>query len=150
MKGFPDLPPIWFAAMAGLVWALSRWVPLISFEVSIWLARVPMAIGLALILWSAFWFWSKKTPIEPNHVPKALIVEGPYRVSRNPIYLGLLLILIGWALSEGGLSGFLPVAAFPFIITARFIRGEEDGLRAAFGQEADAYIARTSRWLGPV
>ena len=147
MKGFPDLPPVWFAGMGVLAWVLAAILPIWSFELSIWIARMPMAAGIILILWSAIWFFRKKTPIEPNHRPTALIVEGPYQISRNPIYLGLLLILLGWALSLGGLSALVPVLAFPVIIANRFIRSEEAGLRTEFGAEAEDYINRTARWL---
>jgi protein-S-isoprenylcysteine O-methyltransferase Ste14 len=51
-----------------------------------------------------WWFWRKKTTIEPHHTPTALIVEGPYRLSRNPIYLALLALLAGYVLRLGSLG----------------------------------------------
>ena len=105
-----------------------------------------VAGGLALIGWAALWFRRKRTSIEPREVPRALIVEGPYRVNRNPIYAGMALILLGAGLVLGALSSVVLAFAFPFIITRRFVIGEEAALREAFGAEADAYIARTRRW----
>ena len=97
--------------------------------------------------WSAWWFWRKKTTIEPHHTPTALIVEGPYRLSRNPIYLALLVLLVGYVLRLGSLSPVLLPLLFFWVLTRRFIEPEEEALRRAFGDEAEAYLARTRRWL---
>lgn len=141
----PDLPPVWLAVFALGVWVLGRWVPLLRFDVQP-LGRVLIWVGIALIVWSAVWFWRKRTPIEPGHKPVALIVEGPYRINRNPIYTGLTLILAGFALNQGALGALLAVPFYPVLITRRFILSEEAGLRAVFGSAADDYIARTRRW----
>lgn len=143
-RGFPDLPPVWAAGLAALAWVLARWLPLVPLPPG--MGQLIMAAGLGLALWSAWWFWRKRTPIEPNHVPRALIVEGPYRINRNPIYTALTLVLLGWGLSLGAASALLPALAFPLIVTARFVRGEEAALRAAFGAEAERYFAATRRW----
>lgn len=144
LRGFPDLPPVWAAAAAAASWALARWAPLVALPPG--MGRVFFAAGLGLILWAGVWFWRKRTPIEPGHVPRALIVEGPYRINRNPIYTGLALILVGWGLSLGALSALVPALVFPFVITARFITTEEAMLRAAFGAEAERYMSATRRW----
>ncbi len=145
LKSFPDLPPIWAVGVVALSWALARWLPIWSFQVPL-LPGLLFWGGLLLIGWSAVWFWRKRTPIEPGHTPKALITEGPYRINRNPIYTGLAITLLGYALGQGAVTALLPPLAFPFIITARFIRAEEDALRQAFGAEAEAWIAATRRW----
>lgn len=144
MRGFPDLPPVWALGAALSAWALARVLPVATFPAG--LGRVFVAAGLALVLWAAWWFWRKRTPIEPRETPRALIVEGPYRINRNPIYTGLVLIVAGFALSLGALSALLPALALPVILDRRFVRDEEAALRAAFGAEAEAYLARTRRW----
>lgn len=144
LRGFPDLPPVWALAMAFASWALARWLPVAPLASG--MGRLFTAAGLALILWAAVWFWRKRTPIEPHHVPRALIVEGPYRLNRNPIYTGLFLILFGWGLSLGALSALLPALLYPVIVTRRFVLAEEETLRAIFGAEAERYLARTRRW----
>lgn len=145
MKGFPDLPPIWALGAATLSWALARFLPVLRFDWP-WVSGVIFWTGLGLILWSAVLFWKNKTPIEPNHTPRALITEGPYRLNRNPIYTGLSVLLLGYALGQGALSALIPVIAFPCVITARFISREEDALRKAFGDEAERWIEGTRRW----
>ena len=145
LKGFPDLPPIWAAGVWLAQQAAAAWAPLLRFDAG-WAGTALVAAGLAAILWAAWWFRAKRTPIEPHHAPRALIVEGPYRLNRNPIYTGLAAILLGTGLNAGALSSVLLAAAFPPIVTRRFVRPEEAGLRAAFGAEADAYLSRTRRW----
>ena len=147
MKGFPDLPPIWAAFVAVLAIMAARFVPLLSFGAPRWLAGLLLLGGLGLILWSSYFFWKKKTSIEPHHTPSALIIEGPFRISRNPIYLGMSLGVFGVAIWAGSLASLVIAALFPVIINARFIRSEEAALRAQFGDEAEAYLAQTGRWF---
>lgn len=56
------------------------------------------------------------------------------------------IILIGWAFVLGAASAFIPAFVFPFLVTRRFIFGEEQGLIATFGSEAEEYLSRTRRW----
>jgi len=97
MKGFPDLPPIWAFATAILAIVLSRVFPIVTLSTPDILSWVSIAVGFAIIVWSALYFLLKKTSIEPHHIPSTLIVEGPYKVSRNPIYLGMFLGVLGIA-----------------------------------------------------
>jgi len=149
MKGFPDLPPLWLAGFCVLAWALARFFPYayLGGPVLQAIAAALTLAGIGMILWSAIWFVRKETTIEPHHTPTALIVEGPYRVSRNPIYLGMVAILTGLVLWYGALSGVILPGLFVSVLTLRFIMPEEDGLRATFGDEAEAYMAATRRWL---
>ena len=141
-----DLPPIWLGAMLVLSWLLGGVVPIFRFDMAP-LGPLVIAAGVALIAWSAWWFWRKRTPIEPRHTPTALIVEGPYRINRNPIYSGMVLILVGFGLMQGALSCLLPALLFPVLITKRFILAEEAALRTAFGAVAEDYFTRTRRWV---
>jgi len=149
MKGFPDLPPIWMALALGVAWLIATYLPLVRLFGPVWQAAgLLLALaGIALILWSALWFWRKRTTIEPHHEPAALIVEGPYRLSRNPIYLGMLAIVAGAVVWLGALSAVPVPFAFAAVLMRRFIEPEEVALRRAFGAEAQAYLARTRRWL---
>jgi protein-S-isoprenylcysteine O-methyltransferase Ste14 len=148
MQKFPDIPPIWALSGLGLSWILARWLPIWSFSQLIpgWLGWLAMAAGLGLILWSALWFRRKKTTIEPHNTPTTLIVEGPYRLTRNPIYLGMAVILAGFSVWTGAISAFVSVAVFVAIVSRRFILPEEDALRQAFGSKAQAYLEATRRW----
>jgi protein-S-isoprenylcysteine O-methyltransferase Ste14 len=140
-----DLPPIWAALAAALAWALARLAPWPGLQAGAW-PLLPGLAGGALILWAAAFFLSRRTPIEPRHAPRALITGGPFRFNRNPIYSGMMLVLLGWALHLGALAAFLPVLAWPVLITRRFVLEEEAALRRAFGPEAEAWLARSRRW----
>jgi protein-S-isoprenylcysteine O-methyltransferase Ste14 len=146
MKHFPDAPPVWALGMILLSGLLARYAPLAGFRVPIWLPVALIAAGFALMIWTAVRFRRKATPIMPREAPTALIADGPFRINRNPIYTGMTLVILGAALWFGGLSGLLPVAAFPVIVTRRFILGEEAGLRRAFGPAAEEFFRRTRRW----
>ncbi|MDA8746732.1 isoprenylcysteine carboxylmethyltransferase family protein [Litoreibacter sp.] len=148
MKGFPDLPPIWLVVFLVLNWAIASILP--GFPVgafTITLSWALIGIGLVLIAWSAFWFWRRKTTIEPHHKPAKLIKEGPFRLSRNPIYLAMSIILLGAIFGNGQPIGLVLLPIFVLIISMRFVIPEEDMLRDAFGAEGDAYIKATRRWL---
>ena len=144
LKGFPDLPPVWFAGAAAASWVLARFAPGWTFPEGF--GRAFILGGIGLIVWALVWFRRKKTPVEPNHTPRALIVEGPYRINRNPIYTGLALILIGWALALGAVTALIPALAFGPIISRRFVAPEEKTLLEAFGEEAETFFRRTRRW----
>lgn len=141
-----DLPPVWAALAALASWGLSAAFPAPALHLGPALPLLLGAVGFALILWSALAFRRARTPIEPRHDARTLITGGPFRINRNPIYTGLTLILAGFALHLGSLAAWLPVAAFPAVVTRRFILDEEARLRRAFGAEAEAWIARSRRW----
>jgi protein-S-isoprenylcysteine O-methyltransferase Ste14 len=144
-----DMPPVWLLAFMAAVWGQARiWNPLgFDATLTLWLGWEFIIAGLALALWAAFYFLSHKTSVVPRNTPKAMISDGPYRISRNPIYLADAMILLGFALLQGSPVGILTVPVFMAIIWTRFIKGEEAGLRATFPEEFDAYTTRTRRWL---
>lgn len=149
VKGFPDLPPLWLLGCLLLTWLLASLVPIVSFAgpISTMIAWVLTVGGLGLIAWSGMWFWRKRTTIEPHHTPEVLIVEGPYRVSRNPIYLGMITIAAGAVFWHGAFSALPLPAILAVVLQRRFIEPEEIALHMAFGDAALEYISSTRRWL---
>ena len=148
LRDFPDLPPIWMLGHGAAAWAAAELLPLVSFRNGLneTLGFGLAVLGASLAVWASLWFWRKRTTIEPREEPDALIVEGPFRINRNPIYAGMALILLGWSVWLGTLSAWLAVLPFPWLIERRFVLGEESALRAAFGAEADRYMLATTRW----
>lgn len=149
MKGFPDIPPMWWAGSVAIIYAakwVAPWAHVHAGLLSV-LASLLFVAGLSLIVWSAIWFRRKKTPIEPHHTPKALIVEGPYRLSRNPIYLALVLLTAAFTLRFGSIVGVLATFGLWWVLDRRFAATEEAKLQAQFGREAEDYIAQTRRWI---
>jgi protein-S-isoprenylcysteine O-methyltransferase Ste14 len=105
--------------------------------------------GLALGLgaWAAALFRRAGTNIRPFMPSTALVVAGPYRFTRNPMYVGMAGILLGAAVFMGSLTPFIVIPAFMALIAERFIIPEEAKLEATFGREYLNYKASVRRWL---
>jgi protein-S-isoprenylcysteine O-methyltransferase Ste14 len=80
-------------------------------------------------------------------VSSALVVDGPFRFTRNPVYLGMVLFLFGVGVLLGSLTPFLVIPLFALVIDRRFVRVEEAMLTKAFGPSYSAYQSRVRRWL---
>ncbi len=141
-----DLPPVWLAVFLGLSYGAAR----------LWPVRVPgmpavglglAGLGVVLLLVAAAQMLARRTTVHPHGQPAVLVTGGLFRLSRNPIYLADALMLAGLTLWWDGLVALPLVPVFMALIARRFIRPEEARLRAAFGVAADAYMARTRRWL---
>src|SRR5690606_17870686 len=99
---------------------------------------------------SVFTFKRLRTTADPRRpqASKTLATSGIYHYSRNPMYLGVLLILIGWGLLLGNLISVLCTLAFMAYITRYQILPEERALHDRFGDDFLAYKARVRRWIG--
>jgi len=109
---------------------------------------IMVTIGTAIALWCGFTlvFVGKGTPA-PFDPPRKLVIRGPYRFVRNPMYIGAGTTLAGAALFYESLSIFIYTGVF-FLITHLFVvLYEEPTLRRTFGNEYKAYFGRVSRWL---
>lgn len=92
-------------------------------------------------------FWKYKTTIKPGEASSRLLTTGPFHFSRNPIYLAMVLVLIGLAAVLGGLTPWLVVPVFGWLIARNVIPVEEALLHETFGAEYEQYKARTRRWI---
>ena len=106
-----------------------------------------LAIGLWLILWSSQLLLKKKTTHNPYGTPIKLITTGPFKITRNPMYLGMSLIIFGITILSQNLFFFLPTIAFPLTINKFFILREEKKLISIFKQQYLTYQQHTQRWL---
>lgn len=141
------LPPVYFLVSLGVMAALDRAAPVARFAFSpVWglAAAVPAVV---LIAWSAALFARARTPLAPHRDATTLVATGPYRWSRNPIYLGLLLILIAFWLACGSLTSALVPPVFVFLLNRNVIVPEETALEARFGDAYRHYKTRVRRWL---
>jgi len=143
------LPPTYFLASLALMAALAFALPIASLLPWPWRAFgvVPIAAGVWLNLAADRAFKERGTTVKPFERSSALVTDGAFRLTRNPMYLGMVVILIGVALIFGALTPFLAVAGFAAIIEIRFIPVEERMLAERFGDEWTAYRDRTRRWL---
>jgi len=145
----PLVPPLWALLAALLMLALHRWLP-----GGTWLAPpatalslLPVLAGVGVAAWAARLFVRAGTPLEPWKTPTALVAGGPYRFTRNPMYLGLSLCLLGLAVWLGTATPLLVLPLFVAVITFGFIRREERWLEERFGESYRRYRAGVRRWI---
>ena len=143
------VPPVYFLVALLLMAFLHRAAPWLHVIQAPYRYAGIVIAGLALGLgaWAAVLFRRAGTNIRPFMPSTALVVAGPYKLTRNPMYLGMAGILLGAAVLMGSLSPFIVIPAFMALITERFIIPEEAKLEAAFGREYLDYKARVRRWL---
>jgi protein-S-isoprenylcysteine O-methyltransferase Ste14 len=143
------LPPTYFLASLVLMAALAFALPTLPFLSWPWRATglVPIAAGALLNLAADRAFKDLGTTVKPFERSSALATSGVFRLSRNPMYLGMALMLIGAALLLGALTPSLVAAGFIGVIETRFIPAEERMLAETFGDAWTAYRRRTRRWF---
>jgi protein-S-isoprenylcysteine O-methyltransferase Ste14 len=141
--------------MPGMVGGLFPWLLAHGAQGStplslVWMvvSLLSLALGMGLYLWCAgvFTFIGKGTPA-PIDAPKALVVQGPYRWVRNPMYVAVLLVIIGQALvfRSSLLVGY--ALLFWLMVHTFVVVVEEPSLRDQFGRSYDDYLRRVSRWI---
>jgi protein-S-isoprenylcysteine O-methyltransferase Ste14 len=143
------LPPAYFLMALILMACLHRLAPVrrIIPPPYRYLGFVLLAAGLALVLRAAILFKRAGTTIKPFERSSTLVVQGPYRFTRNPIYLGMVTGLAGAGIVAGSISPFFVVPAFALLIDRVFIRAEERMLAQVFGGAFEEYKRRVGRWL---
>lgn len=145
-------PPLVMLAAAGITGLLAWLFPGASFigEGSTAAAGALALIGVGVGAAGAIAFRRARTTLDPHRPDQAttLVTTGVYRVSRNPMYLGLLLVLLAWAFYLDSWPGLLVgPTAFVVWITRFQIVPEERFLMQLFGPDYIAYLRRTGRWL---
>ena len=149
MKQSKLLPPTYFFIFLLLTIGLHFIIPIMQ------LIHVPyrfigillLGIGFWLNMWAEGLFKRKNTTVKPFEKSSALILEGPFRFSRHPMYLGMVIALLGVAIILGSLITFLVPIVFFITMQIVFIRHEEKALEQTFGQKYLDYKNRVRCWL---
>jgi protein-S-isoprenylcysteine O-methyltransferase Ste14 len=144
-------PPVVAALIAVAMWGIAFVAPLVEVPT---LSRVSVATAIALVgaafsLAGIMSFRRAKTTVNPMKPGAAtsLVSSGIYRITRNPMYVGLLFVLVAWAAGLSSAWSLLGPLVF-FLYIGRFqITPEERVLSQLFGAEYSAYKARVRRWL---
>ncbi len=142
-------PPIWLVFGLIAIFGLNELLPgsrYTSTGAQV-VGSVIILAGLVLLLLAGGLFKRAGTNLVPFTEVSALVTTGIYRLTRNPMYLGMGAILLGCAITVGAVSALLIPPLFGVIIQRRFILPEEDMLRGIFPEEFPAYCARVRRWL---
>ena len=133
------------------MWFASGWVPVLELPASV---RITLAIVIALLggafsLTGMISFRRAKTTVNPMQPEKtsSLVSSGVYTVTRNPMYVGLLLVLVGWAVFLSSAVALAGPVAFFFYIGRFQIAPEERVLVQMFGPKYVEYKAKVRRWL---
>jgi protein-S-isoprenylcysteine O-methyltransferase Ste14 len=145
-------PPFLFALGFAAGLGLHRAVPLPLLPdgptaLTVWLGWALVALGLVVLFWALFTFRAARTSVLPHRPARVVVEAGPYRFSRNPMYVGLGLLYLGLAL---WLDRLWPVLLLPLVyglLWALVVRREERYLEAAFGEGYAAYRRRVRRWV---
>ncbi|HET7521503.1 MAG TPA: isoprenylcysteine carboxylmethyltransferase family protein [Candidatus Limnocylindria bacterium] len=144
---------IWPPVAVGAPWVVGWLVTLgIGDPVSLGGWRVPLGTGLVVffIAWNgwALWLFARhRTGLLPGQATETIIEEGPFRVSRNPLYLGLLALYVGLGLLTPSFWALLLFPAAVVLVLWGAIVPEERYLRERFGTQYEAYTRRVRRWL---
>ena len=142
-------PPIWLAFGLTAIFVLNEFLPGPRFTsgVSQGLGGALIVIGLWLLVSAGGLFHRAGTDLVPFRNVTSLVTEGVYRFTRNPMYLGMLSVLFGCAVTVGSTFALAVPVLFGIIIELRFIRPEEAMLRELFPADFAAYCERVRRWL---
>lgn len=106
---------------------------------------IPLGFVVLLVAWLQF--KKANAAISPTAKSSLIVTHGIYRYTRNPMYLGMLLMLLGSAFFMGTITAMLAPVIFFLIIDKVFIPYEEDKLLTSFGDVYKEYMAETRRWL---
>ncbi len=106
-----------------------------------------IVIALAIVAWAFFTFQSINTTILPNKAASHLATNGPFKWSRNPIYVADIIIISGVGLATGNPWQIITAAITIFVIEEFAIKREEIHLKAKFGQDWNEYSKKVRRWV---
>jgi protein-S-isoprenylcysteine O-methyltransferase Ste14 len=112
------------------------------------IAAVPLCIGILLLLWSVREFYiAGRGTLAPWDPPQHLVTTGPYRLSRNPMYIGVVTILVGWCVLWDSRTLIVYTVLFLCGFHLRVLLFEEPWAARQFGAQWEAYRARAPRWV---
>jgi len=140
-------PPIYAALILGLCYGIGRVIPLPLDLAAPLMGGLVVAAALTLLLWSWVSFRRLRTTPIPTGTPRALVVTGPYRWTRNPMYLGIVSLLAAVPLFDGSAWYVLAPPMFWYVVNTLFIPYEEAKLLTLFGSEYEAFRAKVPRWF---
>ena len=145
-------PPLILVSCGVFAWLVSITAPkLFDFpgNLATSIAIIIALVGLLLAACAVFKFRRAETTIDPTKPgdSSVLVTSGVFRFTRNPMYLALLLILIGWIVYLGNITGFLAALIFIVYISRFQIRPEERFLASRFGEAYSDYCNEVKRWV---
>ncbi len=143
------IPPVYFLVTVVIMTVLNYFAPIrnILHPPVTYSGAIFIVIGFIITIWSAVLFNKAGTAIKPFDESTHLVTKGMYQVTRNPMYLGMVVILLGIALLFGTFTPFFLIPIFIWLIQTIFIGNEEIMMERIFGDEYREYKKRVRRWL---
>lgn len=141
-------PPVAIGAPLIVGWLATRTID--PIDLGGWRVPLGWALVIAFVVWNgwALWLFGRhRTGLLPGQPSESMIEEGPFRVSRNPLYLGLLALYLGVALLVPTVWGLVLFPAAVLLVLRGAILPEERYLQNRFGARYDDYARRVRRWL---
>lgn len=143
------IPPYLFLGLLVLTAGLTIIAPAVA---EIRVARpmpwdVPMILGFIVLFLGNREFTRQQAEIHTFKTPRSLVTSGIFRYTRNPMYVGFLLLLVGGAMMANSWWAFIAPAGFFLVATFWYIPYEEANLRKVFGLEFEAYARNVRRWI---
>jgi protein-S-isoprenylcysteine O-methyltransferase Ste14 len=140
-------PPVMVAGLLALAWLLRQVVPVPIGPPLQGLGAMVIFAALALVGWALLVMVRAGIDPRPDKPDAAMVESGPFRFSRNPIYLGFLLAVAGFALRWGDLWAWIALAAAHLVLDRLVVAKEEAYLATRFGAAYEAYRGRVRRWV---
>ena len=143
-------PPLILLISAVLMWLLSERFPTMDApQLRLLIAPILACLGFSIAVSGILSFRRAATTVSPLTPERAtsLVIVGVYKFTRNPMYLGLLLILIAWSVFLFNLYSALMLIVFVLYLAEFQIKPEEKALTALFGEEYVAYTKSVRRWV---
>lgn len=153
MKHFPllkSIDPPFFLFLSLLLMLILKWIiPAANLIFPPWnlLGLLPLGLGITINILADRKFHVRQTTVKPNEIPSCLITDGVFRYSRNPMYLGMVLILLGFTILLDSWISFLVLPGFTIFVHYRFICHEEKNLKEQFSEDWLAYQQKIPRWI---
>ncbi len=143
------IPPVYFLITLFLMIGMHKTMPVIQLitQPYSWSGAVLIVLGFFALVSSAMLFSRADTPLKPFEETTSLVRGGLYKVTRNPMYLGMAMVLTGTAIGLGSLGAFLFIPLFVWLIQSLFIVQEERILEEQFGDEYRQFKLSVRRWL---
>lgn len=147
--GVPIPPPLLYFALAGLSGALQAVWPwtVVGRDWAWWLAGALCVPALGLVSWAAWVMRRAGTHIQPHKPALALVREGPYRWTRNPMYIALCAMMLVWGLAINSGWGCVMVIPLWLLLNFAVVPREEKYLEAKFGDRYGQWKQRVRRWV---
>lgn len=142
-------PRVYLLGAILLMIALHWFFPGVQLFAASWrlAGAAPVAAGLLLNIWADQLFKLAATSVKPFEPSTALVLKGPFSFTRDPMYFGMVLVLVGIPIGLGSATPWLIVPFFVWLIQERFIIPEELKLEAAFADQYHEYKAKVRRWI---